>query len=169
MYHIFMLEILTLGNDVLRKKCATVAAFDKKLEDLVIAMIDTMHIGDGIGLAGPQVGVEKRIFVCHVPDDEPRVFINPEIIGTSQEITPYEEGCLSIPGVYSEVMRPRAVTVQAWSLKGRPFKMEADGIMARVIQHEIDHLRGILFIDHLPEKKRLRLVSQYEKRQSKKK
>lgn len=164
-----MLEILTLGSDVLRKKCATVAVFDKNLEDLVVAMIDSMHTGDGIGLAGPQVGVEKRLFVCHIPDDEPRVFINPEIIGTSQEIFPYEEGCLSIPGVYSEVIRPKAVTVQAWTLQGRPFKLEAEGLLARVIQHEIDHLRGILFIDHLTEKKRLRVLSLYEKRQSKNK
>ena len=164
-----MLEILTLGSDVLRKKCATIAVFDEKLEDLVVAMIDSMHVGDGIGLAGPQIGVEKRIFVCHVPDDDPRIFINPEIIATSQEIDPYEEGCLSIPGVYSEVMRPRAVTVQAWTLQGRPFKLEAEGLLARVIQHEIDHLKGILFIDHLAEKKRLRILSLYEKRQSKKK
>ena len=164
-----MLEILTLGSEVLRKKCATIAVFDKKLEDLVVAMIDSMHAGDGIGLAGPQVGVEKRVFVCHIPDDDPRVFINPEIIGTSQEIASYEEGCLSIPGVYSDVMRPKAVTVQAWTLEGRPFKIEAEGLLARVIQHEIDHLKGILFIDHLTEKKRQRIISQYEKRQSKKK
>ncbi len=159
-----MLKILTLGNDVLRKKCTSVVDFDKKLEDLVIAMIDSMHSSDGIGLAGPQVGVEKRLFVCHVPDDEPRVFINPEIIGTSQEISPYEEGCLSIPGVYSEVLRPREITVQAWSLGGKPFKIDVEGILARVIQHEMDHLKGVLFIDHLTEKKRMRIVSQYEKR-----
>ena len=162
-----MLNILTLGNEILRKKCSSVVEFDKKLEDLVVAMIDTMHNGDGIGLAGPQVGVEKRLFVCHVPEGEPRVFINPEIIGTSQEISPYEEGCLSIPGVYSEVMRPRAISVQAWSLEGKPFKMDVDGILARVIQHEMDHLKGVLFIDHLTEKKRMRIVSQYEKRMSK--
>ncbi len=164
-----MLNILTLGSDVLRKKCATVAVFDKKLEDLAVAMIDSMHTNDGIGLAGPQVGVEKRIFVCHVPDDDPRIFINPEIIGTSQEISPYEEGCLSIPGVYSDVIRPQSITLQAWSLEGKPFKLEAEGLLARVIQHEIDHLKGILFIDHLTEKKRLRVLSLYEKRQSKNK
>lgn len=162
-----MLNIETLGSDVLRKKCATIAVFDDKLEDLAVAMIDSMHGNDGIGLAGPQVGVEKRIFVCHVPDDEPRIFINPDIIGTSQEISPYEEGCLSIPGIYSEVIRPRAITLQAWNLAGKPFKMEVEGILARVIQHEMDHLKGILFIDHLTEKKKQRLISQYEKRQSK--
>ncbi|MDA3940501.1 MAG: peptide deformylase [Spirochaetia bacterium] len=162
-----MLNIETLGSDILRKKCATIAVFDKNLEDLAVAMIDSMHANDGIGLAGPQVGVEKRLFVCHIPDDEPRIFINPDIIGTSQEISPYEEGCLSIPGVYSEVMRPESITVQAWSLEGKPFKLDAHGILARVIQHEMDHLKGILFIDHLSEKKRQRIVSVYEKRQSK--
>lgn len=162
-----MLNILTLGNDVLRKKCATIAVFDKKLEDLAVAMIDSMHAHDGVGLAGPQVGVEKRLFVCHVPEDEPRIFINPDIIGTSEEILSYEEGCLSIPGVYSEVLRPKSITLQAWTLEGRPFKMEAEGLLARVIQHEMDHLKGILFIDHLSEKKRQRVVSMYEKRQSK--
>ena len=162
-----MLNILTLGDDVLRKKCATIAVFDKNLEDLVVAMIDSMHANDGIGLAGPQVGVEKRLFVCHVPDEEPRVFINPDIIGTSQEVSPYEEGCLSIPGVYSDIIRPKSITLQAWSLDGKPFKMEAEGMLARVIQHEMDHLKGVLFIDHLSEKKRQRIVSQYEKRQSK--
>jgi peptide deformylase len=163
-----MLDILTLGNEVLRKKCASIAVFDKKLEDLTVAMIDAMHESDGIGLAGPQVGVEKRLFVCHVPDDEPRVFINPDIIGTSQELSPYEEGCLSIPGVYSEIIRPNSITVQAWNLEGKPFRMEVSGILARVIQHEMDHLKGVLFIDHLTEKKRQRIVSQYERRQSNK-
>ena len=162
-----MLNILTLGSDVLRKKCATIAVFDKNLEDLAVAMIDSMHSNDGIGLAGPQVGVEKRLFVCHVPGDEPRIFINPEIIGTSQDLSPYEEGCLSIPGVYSDVIRPSAITLQAWSLEGKPFKMEAEGVLARVIQHEMDHLKGILFIDHLSEKKRQRIISQYDKRQNK--
>ncbi len=164
-----MLEILTLGSDVLRKKCATIAEFDKKLEDLAVAMIDAMHDSDGIGLAGPQVGVEKRIFVCHVPDDDPRIFINPDIIGTSEELSPYEEGCLSIPGVYSDVVRPISITIQAWTLAGKPFKMGAEGILARVIQHEIDHLKGVLFLDHLNEKKKQRIIAQYEKNQSKKK
>lgn len=164
-----MLEILKLGSDVLRKKCATIAVFDKNLEDLAVAMIDTMHLGDGVGLAGPQVGVEKRIFVCHVSNDEPRIFINPEIIGTSQELCPYEEGCLSIPGVYCDVIRPQFIILQAWNLDGKSFKIEAEGILARVIQHEIDHLKGILFIDHLTEKKRQRVISLYEKHKSKKK
>ncbi len=159
-----MLEILTLGNDVLRKKCSSVVEFDKKLEDLIDAMIITMREGNGIGLAGPQVGVEQRLFVCQIQDQPPMVFINPEIIGTSEEQIPYEEGCLSIPGIYSDVIRPEWIKVQAWNLNGRPFNLEADGILARVIQHEMDHLKGVLFIDHLNEKKRLRLIKTYEKR-----
>ncbi len=162
-----MLEIVTLGDDILRKKCATVAVFDKKLEDLTDAMIISMQEGNGIGLAGPQVGVEKRLFVCQVQEQSPMVFINPELIGTSEELIPFEEGCLSIPGIYSDVIRPAWVKVQAWNLKGKPFSIEVDGILARVIQHEMDHLKGILFIDHLNEKKRLRLIKTYEKRMKK--
>lgn len=162
-----MLEIVTLGDEILRKKCATVAVFDRKLEDLTDAMIISMQEGNGIGLAGPQVGVEKRLFVCQVQEQSPMVFINPELIGTSEELIPFEEGCLSIPGIYSDVIRPAWVKVQAWNLKGKPFSIEADGILARVIQHEMDHLKGILFIDHLNEKKRLRLIKTYEKRMKK--
>ena len=159
-----MLDIVTLGNDILRKKCATVAAFNTTLQDLMEAMVVTMREGNGIGLAGPQVSVEKRLFVCQVPDREPMFFINPELIGTSEEVFPYEEGCLSIPGIYSDVIRPSWIKVQAWNSNGRPFTLEADGILARVVQHEMDHLKGILFIDHLNEKKRMRLIKTYEKR-----
>lgn len=166
-YYYFMLEIITLGSEVLRKKCSTVAVFDKKLDDLTQAMITAMREGNGIGLAGPQVGVEQRLFVCQVQDQPPLVFINPELIGTSEEQIPFEEGCLSIPGIYSDVIRPEWVKVQAWNVKGKPFTLEADGILARVIQHEMDHLKGILFIDHLNEKKRLRLIKTYEKRMKK--
>lgn len=163
-YYYGMLEILTLGNDILRKKCATVAVFDEKLDTLLDAMVVSMREGNGIGLAGPQVGVEKRLFVCQVPDRDPMVFINPDIIGTSEEVLPYEEGCLSIPGIYGDVIRPSWIKVQAWNVLGKPFTLEADGILARVIQHEMDHLKGVLFIDHLNEKKRLRLLKSYEKR-----
>ncbi len=163
-YYCIMLEIVTLGDDILRKKCATVAVFDEKLRDFLEAMIVTMREGNGIGLAGPQVGVDKRFFVCQVPDQEPHIFINPELIGTSEDVIPYEEGCLSIPGIYSDIVRPAWVKVQAWNVRGKPFTMEADGILARVIQHEMDHLKGVLFIDHLNEKKRMRLIKTYEKR-----
>ncbi len=128
-------------------------------------MIESMHAERGIGLAGPQVAELKRLFVTHVEGDEPRVFINPQIIQTSNELVTMEEGCLSIPGVYADVSRPASVVVQAWNERGRPFTIEAGAMLARVIQHENDHLNGILFLDHIDEKKRGRLVKQFEKRQ----
>jgi peptide deformylase len=127
-------------------------------------MIETMHRGRGIGLAGPQVGLLQRIFVVQVDGESPRVFINPTIIGTSPEISQYEEGCLSIPGLYAELTRPEKVTVQAWNERGRPFTLDAEGLLARVIQHEYDHLEGVLFIDRLSEPKRKRLLTIYDKK-----
>jgi peptide deformylase len=107
------------------------------------------------------VGSLLRLFVTHVPDDKPRVFINPDIIETSLEEWKYEEGCLSIPGLNADVVRPAGVTVQAWNEKGRPFRVDADGLVGRVIQHEQDHLNGVLFIDKLSGRKRSRLLKGY--------
>ncbi len=159
-----MLDIYTLGEDVLREECSDITDFDDALRVLSDAMIDTLEEADGVGLAGPQVGVSKKIFVVHIRGNKPMVFINPVIIGTSIETGPYEEGCLSIPGVYHEVIRPLGVTVQAQDLDGKPFTIEADGLLARVIQHENDHLHGKLYIDHLDQKSRDRLVHSYEKK-----
>lgn len=158
------MKIVRIGEEVLRQQAASIPEVDESIQHLAESMIDTMHQGDGVGLAAPQVGVSKRMFVCHVRGDEPRVFINPEIIGTSTEMVAYEEGCLSIPGVWADVSRPEKIEVQAMNLKGKMFKLEADGMLARVIQHENDHLRGVLFIDHLEERKRRRLLKSYEKR-----
>ena len=160
-----MLNILTLGDDILRKRAAMIPDIDKGITDLAAAMIDTMHTGKGIGLAGPQVGELQRLFVTHIENDVPRVFINPQIILTAQDLVVYEEGCLSIPGMYADVERPFAVTVQAWNERGRPFTLDAEGLLARVVLHEFDHLNGVLFIDHLDEKKRSRLVTTFERRQ----
>ena len=131
-------------------------------------LINTLHAEKGLGLAGPQVGLLERIFVIHIEGDEPRVFINPSIIETSQETLKYEEGCLSIPGIYTDVIRPRAVKIQAWNEKGRPFTLEADGLIARVILHEYDHLDGVLFIDRISEQKRNRILAKIEKEPLKK-
>jgi peptide deformylase len=158
-----MLKVLTLGDEHLTKRASVITDVDKMIADLAHAMIETMHTQNGIGLAGPQVGEMKRIFVCHVQRDEPRIFINPEIIATSQEQVTFEEGCLSIPGVYADVVRPERVSVQAWNERGRPFQIDAEGVLARVIQHEIDHLNGVLFLDHVSEKKRQRLLKVYYK------
>ncbi len=157
------MKIYTLGEEVLRKKSILIPSIDKNISDLAEAMLTTMYEGKGIGLAAPQVGENIRMFVCHVDGDQPRVFINPELIATSPEQILYEEGCLSIPGIYSDVQRPQEITVQAWNTRGSPYTLSAGGILARVIQHEIDHLNGILFLDHLDEKKRNRLAKLFEK------
>lgn len=160
-----MLSIVTLGDEVLTHKAAVIPEVDHAIQSLAEAMIEAMHVGRGIGLAGPQVGELKRLFVTHVEGDVPRVFINPQIMQTSNEQLTYEEGCLSIPGIYADVLRPEYVTVQAWNERGRPFRVDADGMLARVILHEYDHLNGTLFLDHLDEKKRSRLVKIYDRKQ----
>lgn len=159
-----MLDIYTLGDDVLREKCSKITKFDSALKMLSEAMIDTLDEADGVGLAGPQIGVSERIFVVHIPDEDPIVFVNPEIIETSIEVSPYEEGCLSIPGVYHEVIRPSRVTVQAQDINGKAFTIKADGLLARVIQHENDHLSGVLYIDHLTEPEQKAVIKSYERK-----
>ena len=158
------MDIVTLGDEVLREKAALISDINEEIAELAAKMIEILDTGIGVGLAGPQVGVKKRIFVTKAPGDISRVFINPEIIFTSQEQMKYEEGCLSIPGVYADIERPLAVTVQAWNLKGKHFRIENDDFLARIIQHENDHLNGILFPDRLQEKKRERLLKLYEKK-----
>ena len=158
------MDIVTLGDEVLREKAALISDINEEIAELAAKMIEILDTGIGVGLAGPQVGVRKRIFVTKAPGDISRVFINPEIIFTSQEQMKYEEGCLSIPGVYADIERPLAVTVQAWNLKGKHFRIENDDFLARIIQHENDHLNGILFPDRLQEKKRERLLKLYEKK-----
>lgn len=158
------MDIVTLGNDVLRRKAVLVSEFDEGLQHYTDAMINTMIKGNGIGLAAPQVGDSRRFFVCKLPEADPMVFINPEVIGTSAELEAVEEGCLSIPGVYADIERPSVIDVQAWKPSGRPFKITAKGMLARVILHELDHLNGVLFIDHLSPKKRERLLKLYNKR-----
>ncbi|MDR3171772.1 MAG: peptide deformylase [Treponema sp.] len=159
------MEIITLGNELLRQKAERIKDINANMVRIVEDLIETLHQGKGIGLAGPQVGLMKRIFVIHVEGDVPRVFINPSILETSQETIKYEEGCLSIPNIWADVIRSRNVRVQAWNEKGRPFSLEVEGIMARVIQHEYDHLEGILFIDRLSEPKRNKILAKIEKKQ----
>ncbi len=160
------MDIYTIDNQehlsVLRNKSVKVKNIDQKLADYTERMIRAIR-GIGIGLAAPQTGRNECFFVCRLDRMEPMVFINPEITATSEDIASYDEGCLSIPGMYGEVKRPAAIEVQAWNLKGRPFRMEADGLLATCIQHELDHLKGLLFIDHLSERKRAKLLKKYEK------
>lgn len=164
-----MLEVCKLGDEVLREECKEIKKFDSALRMLTEAMVETLIDENGVGLAAPQVGVSDKLFVVKLPEEKPIIFINPEIIETSLETGPYEEGCLSIPGLYHEVIRPLCVTVQAQDVKGKPFTLKADGLLARVIQHENDHLHGILYIDHLEPKEKEKMVKLYEKKNSSKK
>ncbi len=134
---------------------------DASTQELTTRMIETMQNSHGIGLAGPQVGRMERLFVVQVPEDEPRVFINPRITALSPDVGKYEEGCLSIPGVYADIKRPLALTVEAWDPRGKAFTLDAEGLLARVILHENDHLEGVLFIDYLPARRRERLMRSY--------
>jgi peptide deformylase len=157
------MEIVLYPADVLRQKTLPVTDFDPAIGLFAQEMIQTMIEGRGIGLAAPQVGKLISLFIAQEEEGKPLVFINPEIIGTSLETVPYEEGCLSIPGMYEEVIRPESVLIQAYNEKGRPFKRECSGLLARIVQHELDHLKGILFIDYLSDMKRERLLKQYQK------
>ncbi|MDR1956883.1 MAG: peptide deformylase [Treponema sp.] len=159
------MEIITLGNELLRQKAERIIKIDAEVTKIAEELLVTLHQGKGVGLAGPQVGLMKRIFVVHIDQDLPRVFINPVILETSAETVKYEEGCLSIPGVWVEVIRPKTLRVQAWNEQGRSFTQEAEGILARVILHEYDHLEGTLFIDRLSELKRNRILAKLKKRQ----
>ncbi|WP_321300557.1 peptide deformylase [uncultured Sphaerochaeta sp.] len=159
-----MLDIYTLGEEVLQEKCQKVTKFDNALKILVDAMFDTMDEADGVGLAAPQVGVNQRLFVIHIRGAEKRAYINPQIIETSIETDTDEEGCLSIPGVWHDVQRPARVTVQAQDVEGKVFQVKAEGLLARALQHENDHLNGVLFIDRLNDDEREKMVQAYEKR-----
>lgn len=157
-----MLDIVTFGSEILNRKAEPVKDIDDSIRKLGADMLAALA-GRGIGLAGPQVDESLRIFVTDVEGDKPRVFINPEIVLTSQELVSFEEGCLSLPRLYLDVIRPEFVRVQAWNERGRPFTIETGGLLARVIQHEYDHLEGILFIDRLKPGKRDRAIAQYNR------
>ncbi|NLV83424.1 MAG: peptide deformylase [Spirochaetales bacterium] len=164
------MDIYTLGEDVLRTKAEKITDFDQSLSILVDAMFDTMDEADGVGLAAPQIGVSKRIFVIDTRKDKERIaFVNPVIIETSQNTVSYEEGCLSIPTMYTQIVRPAEVTVQAQDVKGKSFVLKATGLLARAIQHEYDHLEGVLFIDRMEQQERDALVAAYQRRQKKRK
>ena len=158
------LRVTAYPSEVLRKRSAMVPTVTQEVRRLSEAMIETMRVAGGIGLAAPQIGVLKRLFVTGAQKDEYRVFINPEIVQKSARTTRYEESCLSLPEVYADVHRPVWVRIRAWNEFGEIVEGRFSGLLARVYQHEVDHLNGILFVDHLGRKKRERLLTRYQKR-----
>jgi peptide deformylase len=157
------MQIITLGNELLRQKADKIDKIDAETAGNAKKMLEILKRDKGVGLAGPQIGLMKRIFVTHIQNDMERVFINPSILETSHNTYKYEEGCLSVPGIYAHVVRCETLKIQAWNEKGKPFTLEAGGLLARVILHEYDHLEGVIFLDRLQENKRKKLISKYEK------
>jgi peptide deformylase len=160
-------DILILPDKRLRKVSEPVKKIDSAIRRLVEDMFETMYDAPGIGLAAIQIGTAKRIVTLDLakkdePND-PQVFINPEIVWSSAEKATYEEGCLSIPEFYDEVERPAQVKVRYLDLEGKSCEIEADGLLATCLQHEIDHLNGTLFIDHLSKLKRDRVIKKFAK------
>ena len=164
-----ILQILEFPDPKLRKKAEPVTVFDEMLEVLIEDMLETMHEAEGIGLAATQVNVHKRLLVIDVSEnrDAPQVFINPEFEIIEHELSEYNEGCLSVPGFYETVSRPRMVKITAQDAKGEKIEQAAEGILATCIQHEIDHLDGKLFVDYLSTLKRHRIRAKLEKEHKK--
>ena len=144
-----------LPNDlVLRQKAKRVPAVDGSIQQLIDDMVETMRQASGVGLAAPQVGVPLRVIVLQKPGEEPMAIINPEMVKRAGE-RKVTEGCLSVPGYAGEVKRSVSVTVKGWNRQGKAIRIKATGIMAQVLEHELDHLNGVLYIDHLESRDKL--------------
>ncbi len=145
--------IVQYGDPVLREVAQEVDKVDSGIKDLVSDMTDTLKEAQGLGLAAPQISVSKRVFIVDLTavdlTAELKVFINPEIIEKYGDDIEMEEGCLSFPGLYQKIVRPSQVKIKATDIDGNQFELDADGMLARVILHEYDHLEGVLYIDHL--------------------
>ncbi len=165
-------KIRIYGDPVLRVEATEVTEFGEPLVNTISEMAQEMLAADGIGLAAPQYGISKRFFVIGLPSGENSdarkiiPFINPEIVWESDETVVIEEGCLSIPGIFEEVERPEKVHIKFQDMDGNPVELDATGTLARVIQHEYDHLDGILFIDHISSLKRTLLRGKLKKMKS---
>jgi len=160
-------RILTEPDPVLRQKSEPVDKVDDSIRKLMDDMSETMYSAPGIGLAAIQIGIPKRIIVLDVSKDpkkkEPIYFVNPEIISTSKNDAAYEEGCLSVPGQFAEINRPDSCLIKYLDYNGNPKELKAEGLLATCIQHEIDHLEGILFIDYLSKLKKSMIVKKLSK------
>lgn len=158
------LDIVLYPDEGLREVCKPIPEMSDALDKLIDEMFYTMYDAPGIGLAAPQVAVQQRLIVVDVSEtkDEPIALLNPEIVNSAGKIT-WEEGCLSLPGVYAKVNRPSDILVRGMNREGNIIEFEANDLLAVCIQHEIDHLNGKLFIDHLSGLKRTRTIQKYKK------
>jgi peptide deformylase len=160
-------EILVVPDPVLKQVSTPVETVDDDLRALMDDMLETMYAAPGIGLAAIQVGVPKQVIVMDLAGQDeppaPRYFVNPEILWASEETAPYEEGCLSIPEIFDEVERPAKVKLKYLGYDGKEVIEDAEGLFAVCIQHEMDHLKGVLFIDYLSRLKRERAVAKVKK------
>jgi len=161
-----ILEIKKFNEPVLRKKCEKVKKVDEEIKKLIVDMVQTMKEEQGIGLAAPQVGVSKRVIVVQTDLEGRRILalVNPKIIKKSQEKEKDEEGCLSFPGIFLEIKRAKEVEVEGLDIKREKIKLKAKGLLARVFQHEIDHLDGVLFIDRISFWQRLKIRKKLQQR-----
>jgi peptide deformylase len=159
------LEVRLLGDPVLRQKAEPVSAITADMRKLIGDMFDTMYAEEGVGLAAPQVGISERIIVVDPHDDEtePFALINPEILDAGAETEKNEEGCLSIPGIRDLVERSVSVRVRGLTETGEVRELEAEGLLSRILQHEIDHLNGVLFLDRLSPLKRSMAMKKWQK------
>ena len=159
------LEVRLLGDPVLRQKADPVSAITADMRKLIADMFDTMYAEEGVGLAAPQVGISERIIVVDPHDDETKPFalINPEILDAGAETEKNEEGCLSIPGIRDLVERSVSVRVRGLTETGEVRELEAEGLLSRILQHEIDHLNGVLFLDRLSPLKRSMAMKKWQK------
>ena len=147
----------------MREKAVRVERFGESLKKTLDEMVVLMRKKSGVGLAAPQIGIPERFFVVQVPGEQPIAFVNPEIIETSLETVDFTEGCLSVPGVWGDVSRPESIRIQAMNADGKVFRLDADGYLARIIQHEYDHLHGVLFVDHLKGKDLAKIQKKLDK------
>ena len=162
-------KILTIPDSILRQKSLPVDKVNKEIKALMDDMLDTMYDAPGIGLAAIQIGIPKRIIVMDISKDgkkNPMYFVNPRIKNKDKEKTTYEEGCLSVPDYFAEVDRPKYCEVEYLDYNGENKILEADGLLATCIQHEMDHLEGILFIDYLSKLKKTMIVKKLSKRKN---
>jgi peptide deformylase len=152
-----IMPIIKMDNPVLHQKAKRVRKIDDSIQKLIDNMIETMHDIEGVGLAAPQVGVPLQVVVIQMPDEEDAItLINPEVVKISEETEMMMEGCLSLPGYNADVKRSTSITVKARDRQGKPIRIKGEGLLAQVLQHETDHINGIVFVDHLESVDKLR-------------